>query len=222
MREPLRLPQTAGYETEDAKHALRQVIRKHRHMRTRAELDALGEALADSALQAIGTARSVALYVSSGWEPPTLPLLEKLRAREIGVLLPVLGPALSRSWAFYKSAEDLQPRSPGRPPEPSGPVLGAEAIRSVDVVITPGLAIDGFGNRVGQGGGWYDRVLKMLDPDSPTFAMVYDDELISSQELPNDENDVRVHAVITPTRVFLIAGSQLEKDTMAATSHMRI
>ena len=130
MREPLRLPQTVGYETEDAKHELRQVIRKHRHMRSRAELGALGEALAENAVQAVGDARSVALYVSTGWEPPTLPLLERLRARDVAVLLPSLGPGLSRTWSFYKGAEDLQPRAPGRPPEPSGPVLEAEAIRS--------------------------------------------------------------------------------------------
>ncbi|MGM0385371.1 MAG: 5-formyltetrahydrofolate cyclo-ligase [Actinomycetota bacterium] len=214
MREPLRLPQTVGYEIEDAKHELRQVIRKHRHRRNHTELEALGEAFAENALQAIGDARSVALYVSTGWEPPTLPLLERLRARDVGVLLPVLGPKLSRTWAFYKSREDLQPRAPGRPPEPSGPVLDAEAVRSVEVVIAPGLAIDGYGNRLGQGGGWYDRVLKLVDPDTPTFAMVFDDELISSQCLPVDEFDVRVHAVITPTRVFLLAGSRLEHETM--------
>jgi len=217
MREPLRLPQTVGYETEDAKHELRQVIRKHRHMRSRAELGALGEALAENAVQAVGDARSVALYVSTGWEPPTLPLLERLRARDVAVLLPSLGPGLSRTWSFYKGAEDLQPRAPGRPPEPSGPVLEAEAIRSVEAVITPALAIDGFGNRLGQGGGWYDRVLKLLGPDTPVFTMVFDDELISGQELPSDDHDVRIPAVITPTRVFLIAGSPFERATVAAT-----
>lgn len=219
MREPLRLPQTIGYETEDAKHELRQVIRKHRHSRSRAELAALGEAFAENALQAIGDARSVALYVSTGWEPPTLPLLERLRARDVAVLLPSLGPGLSRTWSFYKGAEDLHPRAPGRPPEPSGPVLPAEAIGSVDLVITPALAIDGHGNRLGQGGGWYDRVLKLLRPDVPTFTMVFDDELITTQTLPNDELDVRIPAVITPTKVFLIAGSRFERDTLAATRH---
>jgi 5-formyltetrahydrofolate cyclo-ligase len=84
-------------------------------------------------------------------------------------------------------------------------------------VITPALAIDGFGNRLGQGGGWYDRVLKLLGPDTPVFTMVFDDELISGQELPSDDHDVRIPAVITPTRVFLIAGSPFERATVAAT-----
>lgn len=216
MREPLRLPQTIGYETEDAKQALRHVIRRHRSTRNRAELDALGESLAVSGLQAIGNARSVALYVSAGVEPPTLPLLERLRAREVAVLLPALGPGLSRNWAFYRGAEDLQTRAPGRPPEPSGPALPADAIRRVDVVIAPALAIDGCGGRVGQGGGWYDRMLKLIDPSIPTFAMVFDDELISTQRLPQDELDVPIKAVVTPTQVFLIEGSHLQRDTLAA------
>jgi len=216
MREPLRLPQTIGYETEDAKQTLRHVIRRHRATRSRAEIETLGEALAASGLQAIGHARSVALYVSAGFEPPTLPLLERLRAREVTVLLPALGPGLSRNWAFYRGAEDLQRRAPGRPPEPSGPALPADAIRQVELVIAPALAVDGCGGRLGQGGGWYDRMLKLIDPATPTFAMVFDDELISSQRLPQDENDVPVKAVLTPTQVFLLEGSQLQRNTIAA------
>lgn len=215
MYEPLLLPQTVGYETEDAKHELRHIIRKHRQSRSRSELETLEAAFAESALQAIGDARSVALYVSTGWEPPTHALLEALRVRDVAVLLPILGPGLSRQWAFYKGREDLHPRAPGRPPEPSGPVLEAEAIRSVDMVITPGLAIDGSGTRLGQGGGWYDRVLKLLDSETPTFTMLFDDELISSQLLPCDDHDVPIQAVITPTRVFLIAGSPFERETFA-------
>ncbi|NLI18475.1 MAG: 5-formyltetrahydrofolate cyclo-ligase [Actinomycetales bacterium] len=216
MREPLRLPQTVGYETEDAKQALREVIRKHRATRSRSELDSLGEALAVSGLQAIGDARSVALYVSTGFEPPTQPLLERLRAREIAVLVPALGPGLRRNWAFYRGVEDLQTRAPGRPPEPSGPVLPAEAIQRVEVVIAPALAIDGCGGRLGQGGGWYDRMLKLIDPAIPTFATVFDDELVGSQQLPQDEQDVRIKAVLTPSQVFLLKGSHLERATLAA------
>lgn len=212
MRAQLRLPQIVGYEVEDAKAAIRQVVREHRRTRRPADLARLGEAFAETALQAIGNARSVALYVSVGQEPPTLPLLERLRARDVPVLLPALGPSLSRRWAFYRGPEDLVEQAPGRPPSPAGALLDADAISSVDVVITPGLAIDGFGNRLGQGGGWYDRMLTLVDQSVPTFTMLFDDELLGS-ELPHGEHDVPIKAVITPTRVFLLAGSQLEKET---------
>lgn len=212
----LRLPRTAGCEIEDAKTMIRRAVREHRRTRRPGELARLGEAFAERALEAVGDARSVALYVSVGNEPPTLPLLEQLRARDVPVLLPALGPSLSRRWAFYRGPESLVEQAPGRPPSPSGAVLDAEAIASVDAVITPALAIDGFGNRIGQGGGWYDRMLTHLDPSTPTFTMLFDDELVA-EELPHDAHDVRIKAVITPTRVFLLAGSALEKVTREAT-----
>ncbi|MDO5494229.1 MAG: 5-formyltetrahydrofolate cyclo-ligase [bacterium] len=214
MPEPLRLPLTVGHEVEDAKAELRKVIREHRRSRSAAELERLGHELASQGVQAVGDARTVALYVSTGSEPPTLPLLDALHARRIQVLLPALGPGLARQWALYMGSQDLTHQAPGRPPEPSGPRLPAEAIQRADVIITPALAIDGMGNRLGQGGGWYDRVLKLVDRDVPTFTMLFDDELVDSQLLPSDSLDVPIQAVITPTQVFLLEGSRLQRDTL--------
>lgn len=214
MPEPLRLPLTVGLEVEDAKAELRKVVREHRRSRSTTELERLGHELASQALLAIGSARTVALYVSKETEPSTLPLLDALHARQIRVLLPALGPGLERRWALYQGSHDLAQQAPGRPPEPSGERLPPEAIRHADAIITPALAVDGLGNRLGQGGGWYDRMLKLVDSDVPTFSMLFDEELIDTQLLPQDEMDVRVQAVITPTRVFLLEGSRLQRTTL--------
>ncbi|HZK06235.1 MAG TPA: 5-formyltetrahydrofolate cyclo-ligase [Actinomycetaceae bacterium] len=216
MSEPLRLPLTTGYEVEDAKAELRRVIRERRRSRTAREIEDFGRDFVSSGLQAVGDARTIALYVSSGWEPPTLPLLDELYSRGVQVLLPSLGPGLARQWAVYMGSQDLTPRAPSRPPEPSGPRLPADAIRNAEVIITPALAVDGLGNRLGQGGGWYDRMLKLIDPATPTFAMVFEDELVSTQALPHDDMDVAVKAVLTPLAVFLLEGSRLERETRAA------
>lgn len=218
MSEPLRLPHTAGYENEDAKILLRKAIREHRSQRSSSDLEALSAQFTERAIEAVGSARKVALYVSTGGEPPTHLLLETLYARGVDILLPVLGPGLSRRWARYQGAADLSVRAPGRPPEPSGESWDTSAIRGVDVVITPGLAVDGFGTRLGQGGGWYDRVLVEVDGSTPVFTMLFDQELISSQRLPCDEFDKTIDAVITPTRVFLIQGSPFQNETLRAVS----
>lgn len=216
MSEPLRLPLTNGYEIEDAKAELRRVIREHRSSRSSRDLARLGNDLVAQGLQAVGEARTVALYVSQPKEPPTLPLLDALHARGVRVLLPALGPGLARQWAFYQGSQDLAEHAPDRPPEPSGQRMPSEAIQRADVIITPALAVDGLGNRLGQGGGWYDRMLKLIDPAVPTFAMVFHEELISTQVLPNDGMDVRVQAALTPSAVFLLQGSRLERETLAA------
>ncbi|MHB1064200.1 MAG: 5-formyltetrahydrofolate cyclo-ligase [Georgenia sp.] len=211
----LSLPRTDGVEVEDAKQILRGVVREARANRSGRELREAAAAFARHGLEAIGNARCVAAYVSRAGEPGTLELLEAMHARGVRVLLPVLGPGLARTWAEYTTREDLEVRAPGRPPEPSGDVLPAEVVAEADVVVAPALAIDVTGIRLGQGGGWYDRVLALTRPGTPTFGMVFDEELVSDRLLPVDAHDVPVSAVITPEHWFLLEGSAFQAEALA-------
>ena len=64
-----------------------------------------------------------------------------------------------------------------------------------DLVIVPALHIDQHGNRLGQGGGSYDRALKNLSAYS--IALVYAGEL-TSEEIPSEPHDCKVNAAATP------------------------
>ena len=115
------------------------------------------------------------------------------------VLLPVLGPQLSRCWGRLSSIAELQERAPGRPPEPRGAVLPAEAVGEVQALIVPALAVDRGGRRLGQGGGWYDRMLPLRGEGVQVFAMVHHDELVAGP-LPQEPHDMPVDAVINAPR----------------------
>ncbi|MEE6273157.1 5-formyltetrahydrofolate cyclo-ligase [Georgenia wangjunii] len=216
MSTSLRLPSTAGYETEDAKQALRSAVREHRANRSARERLNAAEAISRHGVEAVGPARCVSVYVSRDLEPGTHLLLDALHDRGVRILLPILGPGLARCWAEYAGAEDLLVRAPGRPPEPSGTVLGPEAIADAEVIIAPALAVDAEGTRLGQGGGWYDRALKHRAPDAPVFATVYESELVEGAYLPRDVHDVAVDAVITPERWFLLEGSPFRRAGRAS------
>lgn len=164
------------------------------------------EAFTERALEALDGAGAVAAYVSVGHEPCTRLLLDRLAEQGVAVLLPVLGPHLARSWGSFRSAGDLAERAPGRPPEPGGEALPAEAVAQVDALVVPALAVDRGGRRLGQGGGWYDRMLPLRRDGVSVFAMVYDDELVP-EPLPTEEHDEVVDAVITPDAWFLLEGS---------------
>lgn len=203
------LPDVAFLEVSDAKDALRVTLReqrRHRHRHPVGHHDPTCEALTEHALQAVAGMGAVAAYVSVGYEPCTRLLLEELRSQGVRVLLPVLGPRLSRSWRYFAGSDDLAERAPGRPPEPSGQPLPPEEIGQVEAVLVPALAVDLAGRRLGQGGGWYDRVLPLRRPQAPVFALVYGDELVT-RPLPAEPHDVPVDAVITPTEWFLLQGS---------------
>ncbi|MFI2103136.1 5-formyltetrahydrofolate cyclo-ligase [Isoptericola sp. NPDC019693] len=195
-------PVVAGMEAADAKEELRRAIRAHRAERSPRLRDEAAHAFAEvlATVPAVRDAQVVATYVSRPTEPGTHVLLERLAARGARVLLPVLGAGLARDWAEYTGPDDLLERAPGRPPEPSGPALGAEAITEADVVVAPALAVDDRGVRLGQGGGWYDRLLKIRRPGVPVVALVFPEELYDSatHPLPAEEHDVPVHAVVTP------------------------
>ena len=67
----------------------------------------------------------------------------------------------------------------------------------IDVVIVPGVAFDKCGNRLGLGGGYYDRFLSEA-VNAKKIAFAYDFQLIDN--LPNEAHDAKVDAVLTVER----------------------
>ena len=65
-----------------------------------------------------------------------------------------------------------------------------------DVVLAPALAVDAAGNRLGRGGGSYDRALARVGPLIPLIALLYDDELLD--RVPAAPHDTPVRAVVRP------------------------
>lgn len=188
-------------EVKEEFRTLLRAARKAHSPRWRAEAAA---ALVDvvETIPALADARCVAVYSARPTEPDTGPLLDALAARGVDVLLPVLGAGLQREWARYAGRHDLLQRAPGRPPEPSTPSLGAEALAEAEVIVAPALAVDTSGTRLGQGGGWYDRALAHARPGTPVIALIFAQELYDADvhPLPRQEHDRGVDMVATPER----------------------
>lgn len=70
----------------------------------------------------------------------------------------------------------------------------------LDLVITPGLAFDTFGNRIGYGGGYYDKLLKKLSRGVTRIGVGYDFQVLDS--VPHSELDKSVQFVITETKTL--------------------
>lgn len=77
------------------------------------------------------------------------------------------------------------------------------AVATADVVLTPGLAVDRGGMRIGRGGGSYDRALGRVPVGTFTCTLLYDGELLD--EVPAGPHDRRVTAVVTPSGVTRLA-----------------
>ena len=139
-------------------------------------------------------------YHATPTEPDLHDLL--LAARESGatVLLPrVHGTELQ--WITWTTATTFHSGPLGFE-EPAGQPVDAAFIAQSSVMFIPALAVDHTGRRLGQGGGFFDRLLERIPPETAggplRVAVVFDTELVA--EVPGEPHDQRVDAVLTPTR----------------------
>lgn len=81
--------------------------------------------------------------------------------------------------------------------EPVGEIYNGE----MDIVIVPMLAVDGQGNRLGYGGGYYDKWLA-AHPNCKRVAFVFDMQLL--KEVPSEETDQKMDIIITDKQVLTV------------------
>jgi 5-formyltetrahydrofolate cyclo-ligase len=141
---------------------------------------------------------AAAVYYAQGAELDPTPLAERLAAAGVTVALPV---ALSQDGILqfrrWTPGEGLEPDVAGVPAPPAA----AEAV-TPQVIITPLLAFDRRGGRLGQGGGHYDRTLSNLRAAGPVFVLGL---AYAGQELdaiPMEPHDQRLDAVLTEAEYF--------------------
>jgi 5-formyltetrahydrofolate cyclo-ligase len=179
------------------KAALRSLVLSARATLSVEERAAAGRMIRDEllSLPELQMAGTVAAYYSIGSEPDTRGLVYALWKRGTYVLLPLLRADGDLDWASYEGPESLVAgprglREPGEAPR------GVGAIARADAVLVPALAVDRLGNRLGRGGGSFDRALARVGRLIPVIALLYDGELV--ERVPVEGHDTPVRGVVRP------------------------
>ena len=200
----LRFVDDGEVSIQERKKALRAYMRARRSEIV--NRDVKEELLAKNFFQAIervgaGTYRSVFLYLSFSHEAGTDKLLEDLLKKGKIVYCPrVEGKAMDA--VLYE--ENLSLSSFGiREP------LGKAFEGDIDVAVVPLLAVDEQGNRLGYGGGYYDKYLS-AHPNTLKIGYCYDEQIVRA--LPVDENDQRMDVVVTDKRIVCVTKRTKEKE----------
>jgi 5-formyltetrahydrofolate cyclo-ligase len=149
----------------------------------------------------LGPSPMTSLYMPLGSELDPRPLGEALLERDTRLCLPVVvrrdAPLIFRVWT---PGDPLEPDLLGTP----APLPSARAV-DPEMVIAPLLAFDGEGNRLGQGGGYFDRTIADLHQRTKAviLGLAYAGQEVPS--VPAEVHDRPLDAVLTEQgfRLFL-------------------
>lgn len=148
----------------------------------------LGEKFAASELYR--QARTIYGYLPYNQEVRTVPMLERALRDGKQVAVPKVYGETMR-FILMTDLTAVEKSDMGIPePVADGPVADDKQA----VVLMPGLAFTAEGDRMGYGGGFYDKFLA-AEPNHPTVALCYDFQLLDS--LPTEQYDIPVDLVLT-------------------------
>jgi 5-formyltetrahydrofolate cyclo-ligase len=75
-------------------------------------------------------------------------------------------------------------------------------IDQIDFIVVPAMAFDLHGNRLGRGGGYYDRFLSQPGLHAFKCGLAFEEQLLPS--VPTHKHDIPVDAVVTDARVLRV------------------
>jgi len=142
----------------------------------------------------------VAVYWPFRQEIDVIPLLRQLDAMGCPCLLPnVINHKEPLEFRKWKPGDILTVSRFGTFEPPLH-----HSVATPDLMITPLLAFDTAGYRLGFGGGYYDRTLAALRASSGIYAIGAAFEGQEVGNVPHDELDQRLDAIVTDKRVIQI------------------
>jgi len=143
------------------------------------------------ALPEYRAANRLFLFVGMPTEPDTMPIIRKALADGKQVYVPKCVSKTEMLAVHIKDMTDLRPGAYGIP-EPQDCSETAEA-DTLDLILVPCVSAWTDGRRLGHGAGYYDRFLH--GNAEKTVCLCFSAAM--EPDIPTDENDVRMHRVIS-------------------------
>ncbi|CAM7553842.1 MAG: 5-formyltetrahydrofolate cyclo-ligase [Enterobacteriaceae bacterium] len=187
-----------------SRQEIRKIIRQRRRALTAGQQEhfSIAAAARMMAYPPVVMAHTVALFLSFDGELDTQPLIEQLWRSGKRVYLPVLHPFSPGNLLFlqYHPHSELVINRL-KIQEPKLDVRDVLPLAQLDVLITPLVAFDSQGQRLGMGGGFYDRTLQNWQQYG-LQPVGYAHDCQHVDMLSVEEWDIPLPAVVTPSRLW--------------------
>lgn len=177
----------------DKKEIRRKVISKRDLLKNKIELDEVIEKkLKDNKIYK--NSKNIFIYLGFGSEINTIKYVEDFLQEGKKIIVPYTDMKNKVMYGIEINTLDGLKKNKFGILEPTD---GSEIFNKedIDLIIMPGVAFDRSGNRVGYGGGYYDKFLSEINSDIPTIALAYDIQIL--EEVPSEKHDIKVYMVIT-------------------------
>ncbi|WP_300002869.1 5-formyltetrahydrofolate cyclo-ligase [uncultured Cedecea sp.] len=188
----------------ELRQAIRQTVRQHRRALSADEQRNFACKAAQRMLEMpqVAQAKNIALFLSFDGELDTAPLIHALWQAKKAVYLPVLHPFSSGNLLFLRYSETTPLiRNRLKILEPQLDVRQVLPLAQLDILVTPLVAFDSEGQRLGMGGGFYDRTLQHWQQHHfYPVGLAHDCQWVP--ELPTEVWDIPLPAVVTPSRLW--------------------
>lgn len=177
------------------KQAVRALVEQKRRIYPAEQVQADSEAIMAQLerMQWFRDANTVMIYYPIHNEVDLRPLLKRYEGQKT-FLLPVTHRKSIEPRRY--DGEDMMRRGKYRVPEPQT----SEWRGKIDLILVPGVVFDPLCNRIGRGGGFYDRFLKK-HRHVHQVGVAYDFQ-VKKHEIPHGYFDHPLDRVITPTQTI--------------------
>jgi 5-formyltetrahydrofolate cyclo-ligase len=154
-------------------------------------------------------AKKIAIYLANDGELNTQPYINWCWKNEISVYLPVIHPFSKGNLLFIRYTEtSILIKNKYGISEPKLDVRNIIPVDKLDIIFTPLVAFDPQGNRLGMGGGFYDRTLatwylqyqKNNKTKPMPMGLAHDCQKVNT--IPVKTWDIPLPKIITPTNSY--------------------
>lgn len=183
------------------KKELRSEILAERGKLTKNQHEKYSENIIDKILNSdfYKNAKTIMCFISFGDEVDTHNFIKKSIQDGKRILVPItISEPRHLKVSLLESFEELEPGFYNIL-TPKEEFLRFKDPQEIDLVITPGVAFDRDGYRVGYGGGYYDRFLSNI-PHVPAIAIAFDLQLID--QVPKEHFDIPVDYIFTEKEII--------------------